>query len=106
MNGYGVFHWADKKVYKGFYVDDKKEGYGEYFWADGRSFKGWWKNGKQEGYGIFRTASGDQRSGVWEDGNRAKWLADDEVAPYKTEANVLATPDLPALPGWLNANAA
>jgi len=26
MHGYGVFTWADGRVYEGDYVDDKKEG--------------------------------------------------------------------------------
>ncbi len=40
MNGEGVLTHTDGRVYKGAYVNDKKQGYGEYFWADGRSYLG------------------------------------------------------------------
>ena len=46
MHGYGDFSWADGRVYKGEYVDDKKEGQGVFIWPDGREYNGMWKNGK------------------------------------------------------------
>jgi len=58
MNGKGTFSWPDKRLYKGSYVDDKKEGYGEFTWPNGRKYKGAWKNGKQDGEGFLINESG------------------------------------------------
>ena len=46
MEGYGVFTWNDGRIYKGNYLNDKKEGFGDFYWPDGRCYKGNWKNGK------------------------------------------------------------
>ena len=42
MHGKGVFTYKDGKVYKGDYVNDKKEGHGVCEWPDGRSYDGSW----------------------------------------------------------------
>ena len=39
----------------GEYKDDKKHGYGIYKWADGRLYLGQWMKGKQNGLGIYYT---------------------------------------------------
>jgi hypothetical protein len=46
MNGSGKMVWKDKRVYEGFFVNDKREGEGWYKWTDGREYRGGWKNGK------------------------------------------------------------
>lgn len=46
MEGVGTFSWADNRVYKGDYVNDKKHGQGTFEWPDGRSYVGCWENGK------------------------------------------------------------
>jgi hypothetical protein len=46
MHGYGIFNWADGRVYEGQYFEDKKEGEGTLTWPDGRRYEGPWKTGK------------------------------------------------------------
>ena len=46
MHGFGVYTWADGRLYEGHYVDDKKEGHGVFVWPDGRKYDGAWMNGK------------------------------------------------------------
>jgi hypothetical protein len=46
MNGEGRLTWADGKLYKGQWKDDKKHGYGEYLWDDGRKHRGEWKENR------------------------------------------------------------
>jgi hypothetical protein len=44
--GYGETTWADGKVYKGSYKEDKKHGHGMFTWENGRTYEGEWFNGK------------------------------------------------------------
>ena len=46
MHGYGIFNWADGRIYEGQYLEDKKEGEGILTWPDGRRYEGPWKAGK------------------------------------------------------------
>ena len=34
MHGKGEFIWPNGRLYKGDYVNDKREGFGEYTWLD------------------------------------------------------------------------
>lgn len=34
-NGYGVYTWADRSLFKGNWVENKITGYGIYSWEDG-----------------------------------------------------------------------
>ena len=75
MEGYGVFNWPDGRVYKGEYVNDKKEGYGEFEWSDGRKYYGFWKEGKQKGKGkFFNPKTNEWKEGLWEKGKRIEWI--------------------------------
>lgn len=40
MNGTGEYHWADGKIYKGEWCDNKMQGNGEYIWPDKKRFIG------------------------------------------------------------------
>ena len=61
MQGKGVFTWPDGRLYKGDYLDDKKEGHGVFIWPDGRKFVGCWVNGLQDGLAHFTSAKGKTR---------------------------------------------
>lgn len=61
-------------MYKGEYVDDKKEGYGTHRWADGRMYEGYWKKDKREGKGVFVGVEGKTKYGVWSNDKRVKWI--------------------------------
>lgn len=58
----------------GEYKDDKKHGYGIYKWADGRLYLGQWMRGKQHGLGIYKTAETNFKYGLWEEGKRIEWF--------------------------------
>lgn len=74
-------------MYKGEYKNDKKDGYGIYRWADGRIYEGWWHKGKQYGLGKYINSEGNLmqdlvglKYGLWENGKRAKWFGMPEVS--------------------------
>jgi hypothetical protein len=56
----------------GQYVEDKKEGYGVFQWADGRMYRGSWKDGKQHGKGTLIDKDGNQMEAEWNEGKRIK----------------------------------
>ena len=55
---------------------DKKHGYGVYLWADGRVYEGNWHNGKQHGQGKYVLQDGTCKIGEWVAGKRTHWLND------------------------------
>lgn len=42
-----------------------KYGYGEFHWADGKIFKGTWLDNKPKGKGIFVDKLGNEKEGEW-----------------------------------------
>jgi|TARA_B110001450_G_C17265127_1_gene337134 hypothetical protein len=73
MHGEGVYKWPNGRMYKGSYVNDKKEGYGIYVYPDGRQYAGNWEKGVQHGEGNFTSPSGVTRKGTWKEGKRLCW---------------------------------
>jgi hypothetical protein len=59
-------------------VNNKKEGFGVFTWADGRIYKGNWINGKQSGTGKYIRPNGEIKMGIWKNGNRIKWIEVEE----------------------------
>jgi hypothetical protein len=53
---------------------DKKHGFGVYQWADGRVYEGCWQNGKQHGQGKYILQDGTVKIGEWVGGKRTHWL--------------------------------
>ena len=47
MHGYGVHRWKDGSLYKGNYIEGKKEGHGVFIFASGKKYDGQWKEGAQ-----------------------------------------------------------
>jgi hypothetical protein len=64
---------------------DKKHGFGIYHWADGRIYEGNWYNGKQHGKGKYILQDGTIRIGEWVNGKRTHWL-DESGNPIATGA--------------------
>jgi hypothetical protein len=56
---------------------DKKHGYGIYHWADGRIYDGQWFNGKQHGRGKYILQDGHVKIGEWVNGKRTHWISSD-----------------------------
>jgi len=56
----------------GQYVEDKKEGYGVFKWADGKMYKGHWKDGKQHGKGILVDQEGKETEAEWVEGKKIR----------------------------------
>ena len=75
MDGYGMYQWADGRIYQGQYQNDKKHGFGVYQWIDGRCYEGYWYRGKQHGLGTYyQPRDGELKYGLWEDGKRIVWF--------------------------------
>lgn len=55
---------------------DKKHGYGVYRWADGRVYEGNWYNGKQHGTGKYILQEGTIKIGEWVNGKRTHWISE------------------------------
>jgi len=53
---------------------DKKHGFGIYRWADGRVYEGNWFNGKQHGTGKYVLQDTTVKIGEWVNGKRTHWL--------------------------------
>jgi len=51
---------------------DQKHGYGIYKWADGKMYEGFWENGKQHGRGKLIGTDGKEKVGFWENGKKVK----------------------------------
>lgn len=72
-NGYGEKSY-NGHIYKGNFLNGKRDGYGEYFWEFGDVYKGYWKNDDWDGYGERTYAagrgimSGVIEKGRWENG--------------------------------------
>ena len=73
MHGEGTYKWPDGRMYKGSYINDKKDGFGVYSYPDKRQYSGQWSNGVQHGEGTFRSPTGVERKGIWKEGKRIGW---------------------------------
>ena len=76
--------------YLGGYFNDKKQGYGIYVWADKRKYEGWWYQGKQFGLGIYHIPDGyinieEPKYGIWEQGKRINWFSAEQVKQIENE---------------------
>ena len=69
MHGYGEFTWAEGRKYYGFYKYDKKNGFGIYYWPDDIFLISFWKNGKQNGFGKYIKGN-TIKYGKWRDGKK------------------------------------
>lgn len=61
----------------GDFLGDKKHGFGVYKWADGRIYEGMWENGKQHGEGKYKQKDGSIKIGEWKNGKRIRWIDED-----------------------------
>ena len=50
------------------------QGFGIYTWADGRIYEGQWLQGKQHGQGKYTAKDGKTGIGMWQYGKRIEWL--------------------------------
>ena len=46
-------------VYRGFFINGKREGYGEFQWFNGESYVGEWSRGFRQGKGVWMGIHGD-----------------------------------------------
>ena len=76
MHGYGIFTWADGRVYCGEYYRDLKHGKGKLSWPCGKFYDGQWENGFMEGFGTFKdiTPESKERLGECREGKRLRWI--------------------------------
>ncbi|KAJ3321702.1 hypothetical protein HDV06_003995 [Boothiomyces sp. JEL0866] len=67
-NGFGQYIWKLKplrdhqyplqNMYRGYWVEGKREGYGVFFYSSGAKYEGNWKNNLKDGYGKFISENG------------------------------------------------
>ena len=77
IHGYGEFNWIEGKKYYGFYKYDLKDGFGFYYWPDDKFFVGFWKEGKQ--HGISKYIKGNQiKYCRWKNGKKDKNYVNEE----------------------------
>ena len=65
-NGYGIEKFINGNSYNGEFLDDKKHGNGKYVNAGtGTTYDGAWFNNKRHGIGKFNCSNGDEYFGEW-----------------------------------------
>ena len=77
LHGYGEFSWVEGKKYYGFYKYDKKDGFGIYYWPGDKFLIGFWKEGKQEGVGKYIKGKVVKYT-RWKDGKKEKIFASED----------------------------
>ena len=70
FNGKGVMKFTNSAIYKGDFIDDKKEGYGTLTQRNGNSYEGNFLNDKKHGTGTLRFISGATIETEWDMGIR------------------------------------
>jgi len=93
LEGFGEYHWADGKYYKGNFknnlfsghglyktsdgtyegnfAENKKNGQGKFIWNENKYYEGEWLNGKQHGEGIYIKEE-QKTKGTWINGKYAQ----------------------------------
>ena len=67
--GYGIFEKRNKFIYEGYFKNDKYEGKGKIYYLNGNVFDGMFKNNKEDGTGILKEWEGTIiKKGLWLDG--------------------------------------
>ncbi|HPD83477.1 MAG TPA: hypothetical protein PLK85_06650 [Alphaproteobacteria bacterium] len=70
-HGEGTYIWVDDgTIYKGDFVDGKRDGYGVMEWPDGEKYEGYWKNEELNGLGTYTWPGGTYYKGYWKNGLR------------------------------------
>lgn len=64
------FHFFKKAMYRGEWLNDKREGNGIMEFDDGSRYEGEWKNDRREGQGTKFYITGAIYKGEWKDGKR------------------------------------
>lgn len=64
------FTYEDGSVYRGEFVDNRRNGYGEIRYKDGNKYIGTFKDDKREGYGIYQHKDGDRYEGYFVNNKR------------------------------------
>ncbi len=67
-HGRGAYHNNDGTVYRGPFVNGKRQGYGTLTFSNGESYIGEFKNNMRHGEGIYTFKDGKQQKGKWRDG--------------------------------------
>lgn len=68
--GIGIQKFADQRIYKGQWSNNKKHGYGVMIWPNGEKSEGYWQNNVRCGLSIFTDAEGRRYEEKWKNGAR------------------------------------
>lgn len=63
--GFGICHWKNGNVYKGYYKNDKVNGYGVLNHSGGDSYMGEFHDNKIQGFGLYTHNNGAVAIGYW-----------------------------------------
>jgi len=71
-------------MYNGSYVNDHKHGWGVYRWADGRVYIGTWTNGQQDNERVYILPNGEMKKATWENGKKGAYevISEEDKAWY------------------------
>tara|TARA_B100000925_G_C21681716_1_gene334346 strand:- start:19 stop:345 length:327 start_codon:yes stop_codon:yes gene_type:complete len=69
-DGYGEYQYATGAVYRGEWLNGKRNGEGITTSSNGEIYEGEYKNDRRSGYGVYSFPSGERYSGNWRDGRR------------------------------------
>jgi len=61
-------------MYYGYYDSDQKHGWGVYRWADGRIYIGQWNMGKQDDTRVYVLPNGEVKKAKWDGDKKGPYL--------------------------------
>lgn len=79
-HGRGVYYNKDGSMYRGPFVNGRRQGYGTFTWPNGDKYIGEYRNNMRHGEGIYTFSDGTQQKGIWRDGTFVE-----EIKEKKTE---------------------
>lgn len=86
-HGRGAYYGVNGSVYKGPFVNGKRQGYGTFIWATGEKYIGEYKNNVRHGEGIYTFKDGTEQKGEWKDGTFVRELVEKETAVVAADEN-------------------
>jgi hypothetical protein len=67
---HGTAYYANGEIYEGEFHGGLREGRGTYFYTDGDKYEGQWYEGKRHGFGTLVKPNGDYYEGQWKNGDK------------------------------------
>lgn len=78
-HGRGAYYNKDGSMYKGPFVNGKRQGYGTFIWTNGEKYIGEYNNNMRHGEGIYTFSDGTQQKGIWRDGTFVESIVEEKT---------------------------